>query len=361
MSRSEHKRTAAGRVRMRARSNRASAASASERRAGSRRALAAAAPRAARDLRVASGLGERPAPGGERRGALAGVVVTIAFSASVFAGIRAGLRSYGPFQLVAFRFILASLLLLALARPLGVGRPRRRDLPALLALGFCGIGAYQVALAIGEQHVSAGVTSMVVASQTIMVAGLATVFLGERLPRLGWLGALLGVTGVAVISLSGSGGLNVDLQVLWLLLAALGSSVYFVFQKPLLRRYTALEMTTWCIWAGTIFVLPFAWRLPAQIAAAQWSATASVVYLAVFPGVVAYLAWTYALARAPASIVVNALCLVPPLAVVIAFFWLGERPTWLELCGGLVTVAGVALVGWKGMAVARGGSERPAP
>ena len=346
---------------MRARSNRASAASASERRAGSRRALAAAAPRAARDLRVASGPGERPAPGGERRGALAGVVVTIAFSASVFAGIRAGLRSYGPFQLVAFRFILASLLLLALARPLGVGRPRRRDLPALLALGFCGIGAYQVALAIGEQHVSAGVTSMVVASQTIMVAGLATVFLGERLPRLGWLGALLGVTGVAVISLSGSGGLNVDLQVLWPLLAALGSSVYFVFQKPLLRRYTALEMTTWCIWAGTVFVLPFAWRLPAQIAAAQWSATASVVYLAVFPGVVAYLAWTYALARAPASIVVNALCLVPPLAVVIAFFWLGERPTWLELCGGLVTVAGVALVGWKGMAVARGEPARSAP
>jgi drug/metabolite transporter (DMT)-like permease len=233
-------------------------------------------------------------------------------------------------------------------------------MPALLALSFCGIGVYQVALAIGEQHVSAGVTSMVIASETIIVAGLATLFLGERLTGLGWLGALLGFAGVAVISLSQGGSVHVDLQVLWPLLAALGAGVYFVFQKPLLRRYTALETTTWCIWGGTIFVLPLAVRLPSQIAAAHWTATASVLYLAVCPGVVAYLAWTYALARAPASLVVNALCLVPPLAVVIAFLWLGERPTWLELCGGLVTVVGVALVGLKGMPAARGDRDRSA-
>ena len=293
------------------------------------------------------------------------MAVTIVSSASVFAGVRAGLRGYGPFQLVAFRFILASLLLLGLARPLGVGRPRRRDLPALFALGFCGIGVYSVAMAIGEQHVAAGVTSVIIASQTIIVAGLATAFLGERLSRLGWLGAVLGFAGVALISLSQGGRLRVDLHVLWPLLAALGSSVYFVFQKPLLRRYTPLQMTTWCIWCGTIFVLPFAGRLPAEISAAGWSATASVVYLAVVPGVVAYLAWTHALARAPAAIVVNALCLVPPLAVIIAFFWLGERPTGGELLGGLVTVAGVALVGLKGTPRGRAGrtdgpSWRPA-
>ena len=94
----------------------------------------------------------------------------------------------------------------------------------------------------------------------------------------------------------------------------------------------------------------------------------AVVYLAVLPGVVAYVAWNYALSKAPASVVVNALCLLPPLAVVIAFLWLGERPTWLELLGGCVTVAGVALVGLKGAPVdeaveprrARGVPERSA-
>ncbi len=55
---------------------------------------------------------------------------------------------------------------------------------------------------------------MVVASQTIIVAGLATAVLGERLTRLGWLGVVVGFGGVALISLNGGDGLHVDLQVL---------------------------------------------------------------------------------------------------------------------------------------------------
>lgn len=297
-------------------------------------------------LRVVPRGGDAAAAG--RAKTLAALAVTIVASAAVFAGVRAGLRGYGPFQLVAFRFVVASLVLLVLARPLGVRRPRRRDLPLLLALGVCGIGVYQVALAVGEQHVSAGVASMVVASQTIIVAGLATVALGERLTRLGWLGVVVGFGGVALISLDGARGPHLDLQVLWPLGAALASSVYFVFEKPLLRRYRAVEMTTWSIWTGTVIVLPFAGGLPAQIAAAHWTATAAVVFLALVPGVLAYLAWTYVLARAPAALAVNALCLITPLAVVIAYLWLGERPTSLELLGGVVTVAGVALVGLRG-------------
>lgn len=278
----------------------------------------------------------------------AALAVTIVSSAAVFAGVRAALRGYGPYELVVFRFILASLLLLALARPLHVGLPRRRDLPALLVLGFFGIAVYQITMAIGEQHVTASVTSMVVASQTVITAGLATVFLGERLARPGWLGVLLGFAGVALISLSAGGGLHLDVEVLWPLATAAASSIYFVGQKPLFGRYTASEMATWCIWTGTLFVLPFAWRLPAQVRAAPWSATAAVVFLAVVPGVVSYLSWIYALSRAPAARVVQALCLIPPVAVLIAFLWLGERPTAFELLGGLVTVAGVALVGLKG-------------
>ncbi len=81
------------------------------------------------------------------------------------------------------------------------------------------------------------------------------------------------------------------------------------------------------------------------------------MFLAIVPGVLAYLTWTYVLARAPATLAVNALCLVPLLAVVIAYLWVGERPSGLELLGGLVTVAGVGLVGLRGAPARR---RRPA-
>ena len=285
------------------------------------------------------------------------VAVTVVLWASAFAGIRAGLRSYGPFELVAFRFIVAALILLALARPLRIGLPARRDLPCLLGIGFSGMVLYPLLLTVGEQHVTAGVSSLVMASQTIIVAILATIFLGERLRVWGWLGSLIGFSGIVVISLGKKGGLEVDLGVLWPLAAALATSVYFVFQKPLLTRYSGLQVATWSIWCGALFMLPFVWSLAGQVAVANWQATASTLYLAVFPTAIAYVTWSYALASAPASYIINALYLIPPLAVVIAYLWLGERPSPLSLIGGAVTLAGVVLIGSKG----RQRSPKPRP
>jgi drug/metabolite transporter (DMT)-like permease len=38
------------------------------------------------------------------------------------------------------------------------------------------------------------------------------------------------------------------------------------------------------------------------------------------------------------------LYLVPPVAVLIAWAWLGERPTAQEVAGGLIVIVGVAVV-----------------
>jgi drug/metabolite transporter (DMT)-like permease len=70
----------------------------------------------------------------------------------------------------------------------------------------------------------------------------------------------------------------------------------------------------------------------------------SVVYLGVFPTVVAYLALGYAFARMPASNATSFLYLVPGLAFVVAWIWLGEVPTLLTVLGGVITLSGVVLV-----------------
>ena len=68
--------------------------------------------------------------------------------------------------------------------------------------------------------------------------------------------------------------------------------------------------------------------------AAPWPQLFSVLYLALFPTVIGFACWSYALKRAPASRVASFLYLQPLMGCVIAYFWLGEIHTWLTVVGG---------------------------
>jgi len=274
---------------------------------------------------------------------LSALFFTLLLWASAFAGIRVGLEGYGPFHLALFRFLVASFTLLLLI-PIGRLRaPRAADIPLIGLLGFLGITVYHVALNQGELTVGAGAASLLIASGPVFSAVLAAVFFGERLSSVGWAGIGVGFCGVALIALGEGGGLRFSSGALWIVLAALSTSLYFVFQKYLHGRYTSFEVTAYTLWAGTLWMLPLLPGLPRALAEAPPAATWSVVYLGIGPGALAYAAWTFALSRAAASRVTSFLYLSPALAVAIAWIWLGELPSFLALFGGALAIAGVAI------------------
>ena len=279
---------------------------------------------------------------------LLAILVTIVFWASAFAGIRAGLAAFEPGHLALYRFLVASVALGIYALVARIPVPPLGDLLRILGLSCLGISLYHVCLNYGEVSVPAGTASLIIASGPVITALLATRFGGERLNALGWLGTAISFSGVLLIVLGSGQGLSFARGALLILLAALATSIYFVFQKPLLRRMNPLHFTVWSLMLGTLPMLIFLHGFAAQLRAAPLGAHLAVIYLGLFPSALAYLTWTFALSRVPASVTTSFLYVSPVFAILIGWLWLREVPSAVSLLGGAIAIAGVVLLNLLG-------------
>ncbi|HSW93844.1 MAG TPA: DMT family transporter [Gammaproteobacteria bacterium] len=273
------------------------------------------------------------------------ILIAVTLWASAFAGIRAGLEGYTPGALALLRFLVASVCIAILHARVSKKIPIAfRDKILLLLTGMLGLGIYSLALNYGEIQISSGVASFIISLSPLVTLIIAALFLNETVTGTMVVGTLVSIFGVGLIMASKEHAIHSRLGFFYLFISMVISGLYSIIQKPFLKKYHALDVTSYIIWGATLLLLVYTPEMINNIRTASMHATFAVIYLGIFPATAGFMAWSYALKEMPASRAVNYLYFMPIIATLTGWIWLGETPAFLSLLGGLIALLGVWIV-----------------
>lgn len=263
--------------------------------------------------------------------------------ASAFPAIQQAVPQMGTVGLSFIRLAVATIALLTVGLRAHTRMPRRQDLGWIIACGFFGMFSYQLLLNFSERHVPAGAASIIVAAAPLVSIAVARLLFNERITRYTIIGSAVALAGVTTVC-AARAGISVSNSVWAVVLAMIVQGVYHPLQRPLLRSYRGIEVATYSMVAGTVMTLPLvplAWSSLSHASGAGW---AGAVYLGLVPSALGFVLWGFAATHLPTATLTSLLYLVPAVAVLIAWIWLHEVPTLVELTGGVLVLGGVIIV-----------------
>ncbi|AHC16797.1 DMT family transporter [Salinispira pacifica] len=277
---------------------------------------------------------------------LTALMVTTLFWGSSFVATKLVLEVWPTWAYMFLRFAGASLVFLAALlwkRRLAIPR---RVIPRLMLLSVFQPGLYFLFESLGLERTSAASSAIIIAAIPAVVALASAFFLNERLSRRGWIGTLLSISGIGIITLFDRNAGTQDASLegnLFILLAVLSGAAYMLLSRRISRDLTPLQTTGYQMFFATFFFLPgFIVQGDALMhTAVQWEILFAFGFLVLGATFAAFLSYNYALSRisAPkASIFING---IPVVTVIVGWIVLGEGVNWVQIGGGALAVGGL--------------------
>lgn len=269
-----------------------------------------------------------------------------------FIATKIALQEISPITIVWLRFLMGVIVLgMAVFLRGQFALPEKREWGYFAVLGFLGITFHQWLQSNGLQTSEAGTTAWIVATTPVFMALLGWLLLKERL---GWVktsGILLAFGGVLVVVSKGDfgsisiGKFGAPGDVL-ILISAVNWAVFSALSRRGLKSHPASLMMFYVMaigWIFTSFMFLFTQNMGeiSHLTANGWLA---VAFLGIFCSGLAYIAWYDALKALTTAQTGVFLYIEPLVAVVVAFFILGEPITPASLIGGAIILFGVWLV-----------------
>lgn len=225
-----------------------------------------------------------------------GISFALLWSSASSAG-KIGLESAGGLVLFTVRFLLAGLLLLAWSRFVQLDRlPKGREWKEVGIFGAFNTTVYLGIFIIALEEVTAGVTSIALALNPLLIGVMTALSLRRRVPTIQWISIALGIVGVVIVSyplLMNGHATALGLGLMALCMVAYSfSSVYYVSVKWELSR-TAIN--GWQVFLGGLMLLPFAVLFPQKVNHYDFRFWASEFWLVVPVSIGAVQLWLYLL------------------------------------------------------------------
>src|SRR5213594_1168227 len=284
--------------------------------------------------------------------------VIVAFTAlyliwgSTYLGILFAIQSVPPFLMASARFLLAGLIMFAIARTQGPLRSTSAEWRTALIVGACLLLGGNGGVTLSEKFIESGLASLIVATVPIYITLLG--WLSGMTPRptpIVWVGLAGGFLGVAILlgpalRFSGSGRPAIGMSIL-LLSSFIWSagSLYSRTVKHAASPFLGAAQQMFCGGLLLMLVGLFAGESkkfhPGNITTLSLGAFA---YLVLIGAIVGYTAYFWLLRHCDPAKVATYAYVNPIVAVLLGTFFAGETVTVRTLVAAALIIGSVALI-----------------
>ena len=245
-------------------------------------------------------------------------------------------------------FIILNLLVLTRVMKLDL---REKNLWGPILLGILQPVLYFILENYGLKYTTTSFTGMISAISPIFTAALGALLLRERPTGRQWMGIVISILGVILVSVGGTGGQNTVGGCICLLAAYFIGSFYSLYVRKLSRQYTPFELTYVMFTVGFIFfaVLAFVQYGGETVGMLAYALDhgkfiASILYLGGLASCGAYMMANYSLSRltvARSTIFGNFGTVVSVLAGVVI---MKDEFTWISALAFVLIMGGIWVV-----------------
>jgi drug/metabolite transporter (DMT)-like permease len=238
----------------------------------------------------------------------------------------------------------------------------RKDVLRFIACGAAGVALNQMLFIKGLSLSTSIHAALLMLATPIIITFIAAWLLHEKLNAMKFAGLALGIAGAVNLILqkeASQSAPDIITGDIFILVNAILYGLYFVMVKPLMQKYTGLQVIRWVFTIGLFIILPFGWN---QFTATNWAAIttdqwAALAFIVIGSTFFAYLFNIYGLSELGASATGAYIYTQPVFAAVIAILLMGEAFTWSKAVSAVLIFTGVFLANKKTAAAHKTGTS----